>query len=65
VILPDTGEVVGMVTSCIHAGQVPLPMSYAIPSEVIVPFVNNLSFKRKKKEDDKITASDILGKKTS
>lgn len=44
VFLPDTGEVVGMVTSCVHAGDIPLPMSYAIPSEVIAPFAENISF---------------------
>ncbi|MDT5120854.1 MAG: hypothetical protein QOC96_336 [Acidobacteriota bacterium] len=44
VLLPNTGEVVGMVTSCIHAGDVPLPMSYAIPSEIIAPFADSISF---------------------
>ena len=65
VFLPNTGEVVGMVTACVHAGDVPLPMSYAIPSEVIAPFVEKIGFTRKKNESRKITGSDITGGTTS
>lgn len=62
VLLPDTGEVVGMVTSCIHVdNKVPLPMSYAIPSEVIAPFIENISFGRGKRESSRITGADITG----
>jgi S1-C subfamily serine protease len=61
VLLPDTGEVVGMVTSCIHADKVPLPMSYAIPSEIIAPFVENLSFSRGKRNSAGLTGADITG----
>lgn len=39
VFLPETGEVVGMITSCVHHGDIPLPISYALPSEIIHPFV--------------------------
>lgn len=55
VVLPETGEVVGMVTSNVyfpmdasHTSVIPLPMSYAIPSEVIRPFVENIDFKKPK-----------------
>jgi S1-C subfamily serine protease len=71
VILPTTGEVVGMITSGIDADDIPLPMSYAIPSEVIAPFIENISFTRKKNESEKkegtgkLTADDILGRKRS
>jgi S1-C subfamily serine protease len=45
VFLPETGEVVGMITSCVHLNDIPLPMSYAIPSEVIAPFVQVITIK--------------------
>jgi S1-C subfamily serine protease len=61
VLLPDTGEVVGMVTSCIHADKVPLPMSYAIPSEIIAPFIENISFGRTKQDATGLTGADITG----
>jgi hypothetical protein len=44
VFLPETGEVVGMVTSCVHMGDIPQPMSYAIPSEIIAPYVELVTF---------------------
>jgi len=60
VILPKTGEVVGMVTSCVHTSvepsnttMVPLPISYAIPSEVIKPFVENVTFEKQKRKRNK------------
>lgn len=46
---PETGKVLGMMTSCVHSNlgnqSIPQPISYAIPSEVIEPFVNTISFK--------------------
>ena len=52
VFLPETGEVVGMVTSCVHTNGIPQPMSYAIPSEIIAPYVELVTFTtdREKKE---------------
>ncbi len=44
VFLPETGEIVGMITGCVHHNDIPLPMSYAIPSEIIAPFVEVISF---------------------
>jgi len=44
VFLPDTGEVVGMITSCMEQSGQPLPMSFAIPSEVIAPFIEVITF---------------------
>jgi len=45
---PRNGRVLGMVTSCVHAGsaafRVPQPISYAIPSEIIAPYVKAISF---------------------
>ena len=41
---PDTGEVLGMITSCMTLNGIPLPMSYAIPSEVKAPFIEVISF---------------------
>lgn len=40
----NTGEVIGMVTSCMHAGDIPLPTSYAIPSEIIAPYLEIITF---------------------
>jgi hypothetical protein len=45
VFIPYTGEVVGMVTSCMHINQIPQPMSYAIPSEVLAPFAEAISYR--------------------
>lgn len=61
VFLPDTGEVVGMVTSCVHAGDIPQPMSYAIPSEVVAPFAEKIGFSTKKKASSRLSGSDITG----
>jgi len=48
VFLPDTGEVVGMITSCVHyQEEIPLPMTYALPSEIIAPFVEVITFETK------------------
>lgn len=47
VFCPKTGKVLGMLTSCIHTNSIPQPMSYAIPSEVIEPYVNTITFKTK------------------
>jgi hypothetical protein len=48
---PRNGKVLGMVTSGIQAGsgtlRVPQPITYAIPSEVIAPFVRAISFETK------------------
>jgi hypothetical protein len=41
---PETGNVLGMITSCMTINSIPLPMSYAIPSEVIAPFIEVISF---------------------
>jgi S1-C subfamily serine protease len=42
---PDTGKVMGMITSCIHMNGIPQPMSYALPSEIIAPYVETITFK--------------------
>jgi hypothetical protein len=42
---PDTGEVLGMVTSGLTHGGVSLPITYAIPSEVLRPWADSISFK--------------------
>lgn len=44
---PETGEVLGMITSCVHSSGIPQPMSYAIPSEIIAPFVEVITFETK------------------
>lgn len=41
---PRTGAVLGMVTSGLTVGEVSLPITYAIPSEVLQPFVDAISF---------------------
>ncbi|TVM03363.1 MAG: serine protease [Candidatus Brocadia sp. WS118] len=42
---PQTGKILGMVTSCVHSqGGIPQPMSYALPSEIISPFVEVITF---------------------
>lgn len=41
---PRTGAVLGMVTSGITVGEVSLPITYALPSEVLQPFVDAISF---------------------
>lgn len=51
---PEDGKVYGMVTSGVTApGDIPLPMTYAIPSEVIQPFVDAVTFKTKSEMDTK------------
>lgn len=47
VIEPHTGKVVGMVTSCVHTNGIPQPISYAIPSEIIAPYVEIITFDTK------------------
>ncbi len=47
VFCPKTGQVLGMVTSCVHALSIPQPISYAIPSEIIAPYVNAITFETK------------------
>jgi hypothetical protein len=44
---PNTGEVLGMVFSGLNRGQEdsPMPFTYALPSEVIAPFIDAISFK--------------------
>jgi hypothetical protein len=44
VLHPETGDVLEMITSCMHLSGIPLPMLYALPSEVIDPFVEVISF---------------------
>lgn len=41
---PETGEVLGMVTSGLTAKGVPLPMTYVLPSEVIAPYTQVITF---------------------
>lgn len=45
---PKTGKILGMVTSCVHSNEIPQPISYVIPSEIIAPFVEVITFDRKK-----------------
>lgn len=45
---PKTGEVMGMVTSCVHYNNIPQPMTYVLPSEIIAPFVEVITFKTQK-----------------
>lgn len=47
VIEPNTGKVLGMVTSCVHSSNIPQPISYAIPSEIIAPYVKIITFDTK------------------
>lgn len=51
VFSPRTGRVLGMVTSCVYTQTVPQPIphpiSYAIPSEIIAPYVNAITFETK------------------
>ena len=44
---PQTGEVLGMITSCVYSNGIPQPISYAIPSEVIAPYVEVITFDTK------------------
>lgn len=44
---PSNGEVLGMITSCVYANGIPQPISYALPSEIIWPFVEVISFEKK------------------
>jgi hypothetical protein len=48
VFLPETGEVIGMITSCAEIKGISQPMSYAIPSEIIAPYVELVTFKGRK-----------------
>lgn len=41
---PITGAVMGMITSCLQIKGIPQPMSYAIPSEIIYPYVEVITF---------------------
>ncbi len=41
---PRTGAVLGMVTSGVTVKEISLPITYAIPSEVLKPFVDAISF---------------------
>ena len=36
--------VIEAVTSCMHVGDIPLPTSYAIPSEIIAPYLEVITF---------------------
>ena len=47
VCLPDSGRVIGMITSGVASDNVDLPITYAIPSEVLEPFVDAVSFNTK------------------
>jgi len=61
VLNPATGEVLGIVTSGIEiriprdpteesteeGPSIPLPMTYVLPSEVIMPYVNTIKFETK------------------
>ena len=44
---PKTGKVLGMITSCVHNDGIPQPISYAIPSEIIAPYVEVITFETK------------------
>jgi S1-C subfamily serine protease len=45
---PKTGKVMGMVTSCVHFKGIPQPMTYVVPSEIIAPFVEVITFETKR-----------------
>lgn len=47
VFYPETGKVIGMVTSCVHVNSIPQEISYALPSEIIAPYVKTITFKTK------------------
>lgn len=47
---PTNGKVLGMVTSGLNAGNVSLPITYAIPSEVLQPWADSVSFKTDQNE---------------
>jgi S1-C subfamily serine protease len=44
VFSPRRGELLGMVTTSMHAAALPQPVVYAIPSEVLRPYVDATSF---------------------
>lgn len=44
---PETGKVMGMITSCVNMNGIPQPISYAIPSEIIAPYVEVITFTTK------------------
>ena len=41
---PTTGKVLGIITSSVHMNGIPQPISYAIPSEIIAPYVEVITF---------------------
>lgn len=47
IIEPSSGKVMGMITSCVHSNGIPQSISYAIPSEIIAPYVEIITFKTK------------------
>ncbi|MGR3302700.1 MAG: S1 family peptidase [Candidatus Scalindua sp.] len=47
IIEPHTGKIMGMITSCVHNNGIPQPISYAIPSEIIAPYVEVITFNTK------------------
>lgn len=47
VFYPETGKVIGMVTSGINVSSIPQAISYALPSEIIAPYVKTITFQVK------------------
>ena len=45
---PKNGKVMGMVTSCVHFKGIAQPMTYVVPSEIIAPFVEVITFETKR-----------------
>jgi S1-C subfamily serine protease len=43
---PKNGEMLGMVTTSMHAASLPQPVIYAIPSEILRPFVKAVTVER-------------------
>jgi len=41
---PKNGEVLGMVTTSMHSAALPQPVIYAIPSEILHPYVKGVTF---------------------
>lgn len=44
---PKTGKLLGMITSGVDYGDIPQPITYALPSEIIAPYVEVITFKTK------------------
>jgi len=44
VFSPKEGRLLGMVTTSMHAATLPQPVIYALPSEVLRPYVESISF---------------------